>query len=210
MNTKKYNNWKKDLRDTNPALDIIKDLFFKDSELISIEESGNETLIWFDRYAGIDWVGKNLDNQIIGVAVRIQWDINYRTFTIRSKRHTGTKTELEKRKEAIRKGYIYPTYTLQAYFKKTNPPELLSACMVETKALYRFIKKYPDLINEKSSDNIFKIIKWKDLQINGVQLIKEKNIPIQLPIINNTNKGFFTSKQTKSESITKQYYKFKN
>ncbi|KKM99725.1 hypothetical protein LCGC14_1144930, partial [marine sediment metagenome] len=33
-----------------------------------------------------------------------------------------------KRRRAIKEGYMYPTFTLQAYFEKT-PLKLLSACL---------------------------------------------------------------------------------
>jgi hypothetical protein len=46
---------------------------------------------------------------------RIQTGVNYKTFTIRNKRKSGARTEYEKRKIAIEKGYLYPYLTVQAY-----------------------------------------------------------------------------------------------
>lgn len=166
---KKYDKWIVDLKKTYPALEIIKEKFFENSKILSIEKIDEEALIWLDQYSGIDWVEKNSENQLTTIAARIQWDINYKSFTIRSERHTRTKTEFAKRKEAIKNGFLYPIFTLHAYFENKSSPKLLSCVMVKTLDFYTFIKKHPDRIYEKESDNKFKIVYWNDLKLFGVK-----------------------------------------
>ena len=137
-----YNDWQTDMDKTMPYIDILKEKIFKGSEFRNIEKSDNEILLWLDQYAGIDYIVKNKENSVLGIAARIQYDVDYRTFTIRYKRHTGTDTEFLKRKEAIKKGYFYPAFTLQAYFNSKNKT-LLSAGIVSTKYLYNFIEQHP-------------------------------------------------------------------
>lgn len=165
-----YNYWHDDLLLTMPAQRIIKEKIFKKSQLVNIERSEDGVLMWFDKYAGVDWIARTETDQIIGIASRIQWDIDYKTFTIRYERWTKTKTEYDKRKEAIEKDYMYPTYTLQAYFKDKNNPQMLSCGIIKTLDLYSFIDIFPDLVYKNKSDNIFKYIKWEDLIKNNVKL----------------------------------------
>jgi len=167
---KQYNNWRDDLLSTMPAYKVLKERIFKKSELINIERNDEGVLMWFDKYAGIDWMVKSEDNHIMGIASRIQWDVDYRTFTIRYERWTGSKTEYDKRKEAIENQYIYPTYTLQAYFKDKSNPQMLSCGIVKTSDLYSFIGSFPYLVFENKSDNIFKYVKWDDMINNYINL----------------------------------------
>jgi len=166
-----YLEWTEDLDAAQEPIEYIKKYIFDKSRIISIEKSNNETLIWLDKYSGIDWFCKNDNNQVIAVAARIQWDCDYGTFTIRFKRKTGTKTEFEKRTEAIRKGYMYPQLTMQAYFIR-NPLKMLSACIIKTKDLYDFIEYHPDMVYDNKSDNDFKYVFWKDLERYGIKIWK--------------------------------------
>lgn len=168
-----YNDWKTDLNNTQPFVEILQKKLFSNSILKSIEKSNNEVLMWLDKYSGIDYVVKTNDNNIVGVAARIQYNINYRTFTIRTARHTGAKTEYEKRVEAINKGYFYPAYTLQAYFNRADST-LIGAAIIETKKLYQFIEDNPDKVHKRSSDNEFIFIKWDDIDVS----FKEYNVSI--------------------------------
>ena len=122
---KVYNNWQTDLDKTLPAMKQIPKIFFNDKcQITSIEKNKNIILNKLDTKSGIDWIAEN-ENHIITIAARIQFGDNYRTFTIRKERKTATKTELEKRKEAIENGFLYPLYTCQCYF--TNNYNFLAA-----------------------------------------------------------------------------------
>lgn len=116
-------------------------------QLISTELEGGKLAEIFDTYAGIDAVHV-WRNNVRGVAVRVQWGKNYKTFTIRYKRHTGAPTEYAKRLSAIRgnDGALYPYLTIQAYADKRSAGNLLGYAIVKTADLYEYVE------NRLSSD----------------------------------------------------------
>lgn len=161
---KEYNAWDRDLTDSTKAIQGIKDTVLPkliSGSLYSIEKSSNEILLWMDIYSGIDIVRKNSDG-LQGVASRVQFGHAYNTFTIRSERHTGAKTELEKRLKQIESGYFYPALTLQAYFDDRIFMNLLSIAVIKTVDLYQAIVKGKKVYTQRS-DNKFKFMHWHDL-----------------------------------------------
>lgn len=172
-----YNSWTIDLSDSARALLTIKDTILKElisGEIHSIESSKDAVLILFDKKSGIDYIREN-EEGLQGIAARVQWKVNYKTFTIRKTRHTGTETEYEKRKNAIKSGYIYPAFTMQAYFDNRIDNNLLSIAMMRTLNLYEFIDKYPGKVYQNKSDNEFIYIFWNDLKNKYNILIRPKN-----------------------------------
>ena len=166
-----YNNWKKDLSDSIKAIEKIKLTVLPtliDGEIISIEESNNNILLLFDKYSGIDYLRKN-NIGIQGIASRVQFGNDWNTFTIRARRISGAKTEYEKRKEQIDKGYIFPYYTLQAYFDNRKDLNLLSVCIIKTIDLYNEIENNMH-VKTKTSDNVFKFISWSDIDQNKMKI----------------------------------------
>ena len=166
-----YNNWKKDLSDSIKAIEKIKLTVLPTligGEIISIEESNNNILLLFDKYSGIDYLRKN-NIGIQGIASRVQFGNDWNTFTIRARRISGAKTEYEKRKEQIDKGYIYPYYTLQAYFDNRKDLNLLSVCIIKTIDLYNEIENNMH-VKTKTSDNVFKFISWSDIDQNKMKI----------------------------------------
>jgi hypothetical protein len=111
--------------------------------LISTELEGGKLADIFDKYAGIDAIHVWRD-KVRGVAVRVQWGFNYKTFTIRYKRRSGVVTEYAKRLDAIRggDGALYPYLTIQAYAEKRDGGRLLSYAVVVTEDLYDYIEKH--------------------------------------------------------------------
>jgi hypothetical protein len=167
-----YNKWNVDLNYSIKAIEKIRFSILPkliNGDIISIEESDNSVLLLFDKYSGIDYLRKdNLGLQ--GIASRVQFGNAWNSFTIRTKRHTGAKTEYEKRIEQIKNGYIYPYFTLQAYFDNTNDLNLLSICIIKTKDLYYELENNKKVIN-KSSDNEFKVLFWNDIEIKHKKII---------------------------------------
>jgi hypothetical protein len=167
-----YNNWNLDLKYSIKAMEKIKLSILPkliNGDIISIEESDNSVLLLFDKYSGIDYLRKdNLGLQ--GIASRVQFGHPWNSFTIRTKRHTGSKTEYEKRIEQIKNGYIYPYFTLQAYFDNTTNLNLLSICIIRTIDLY-FELENNSKIKEKTSDNEFKILFWNDIKCKHKKII---------------------------------------
>src|SRR5437867_9722686 len=105
-------------------------------EFMSLEEVYKSDLAQLlDLYAGFDGL-LFYPNGACGIASRIQtrYDINgklsskgrypYNTFTVRSSRDNGSKTELEKRREAIQSDgkYLYPHITIQSYLERWDGP----------------------------------------------------------------------------------------
>ena len=166
-----YNNWTIDLSDSINAIEKIKLTVLPtliSGEIISIEESNNNVLLLFDRYSGIDYLRKN-NVGLQGIASRVQFGKNWDTFTVRVKRITGAKTEYEKRKEQINKGYIYPYYTLQAYFDNRKDLNLLSICIIKTIDLYNEIENNEN-VKTRISDNVFKFISWYDIEKSKIKM----------------------------------------
>lgn len=76
-----------------------------------------------------------------GIASRVQFgDKDWGTFTVRSRRFSGAKTEYQKRLHAIQSGgrFIYPYITCHAYV--TNFGELLNAYVATTKSIFEAIE----------------------------------------------------------------------
>lgn len=173
IKTPKYNHWQTDQSNAAKYITQLTASFGIKCNVVSIEHSSEETLAWLDNFSGIDWIAKTAENQVYGVAVRVQWmqgRTPWNTFTIRYERHTGTKTEYQKRIEAISGGYFHPKLTLQAYFQ-SGTEKLLSAAIVDTQCLYALCESQPELVHENMSDNIFKYVHWYDLKKHGCRIM---------------------------------------
>ena len=131
----------------------------------------------FDTMAGIDYIIISKSNQTIKtMASRTQSDgIDWRTFTVRIARDNGTKTEVEKRTNSIFEDdtNIYPSLTMQAYFKGE---ELLSAAIVRTKALYEFVARKEYKINHTAKDRqgqcTFGSVAWSKFSEKDIIFLK--------------------------------------
>ena len=132
---------------TAELLPILRDAL-KATEIVSFEDLDNESLPnLFDQHAGIDAV--SIDRRgMRGIALRVQYDTAWDTFTIRTKRASGTKTELAKRIEAIQKGYIYPYLTCQCYCDRNH--KLLSGAVCRTEDLYKYIVEHEEELGNKA------------------------------------------------------------
>lgn len=160
-----YNNWKVDLKGTQKYLARIPELFMQGYTLHSIEDSDNIILQKMDKYSGIDWIAES-NKRLVTVAARIQYDTTFRTFTIRTKRRTGAKTEYEKRVEAIKNGFLYPTYTCQAYFD-TSTGLLDGGAIMKTVDLFESLEKS---YNKSKSDNEFVYKSFTDIKEEGYSI----------------------------------------
>lgn len=160
-----YNNWKDDLSDSVIALEGIKDNYLQKvikGKIHTIESADNEILMLMDIKSGVDYIREDA-NGLQGIAARVQWGNAWNTFTIRTERHTGAETELEKRLYQIENGYFYPAFTLQAYFDNRENNKLLSLGIIKTIDLYQLFKDENHLFKKRRSDNEFVFINWADL-----------------------------------------------
>lgn len=91
-----------------------------------------------DQLSGIDAWHVETDAGMQSIASRVQRDYGFETFTIRKERDTGTRTEFEKRKQAIKDGYEYPHWTVHAYVNY-DTEELVNAAACHTVDLIRYV-----------------------------------------------------------------------
>ncbi|HEU5379371.1 MAG TPA: hypothetical protein VFV38_28445 [Ktedonobacteraceae bacterium] len=78
-----------------------------------------------------------------GMSSRVQWWKNYQTFTVRSQRANGSRTEYGKRLATIRRlneGFLYPYWTIQAYLERPGG-KLLAVAVARTVELYGYIEQ---------------------------------------------------------------------
>lgn len=93
----------------------------------------------FDLYCGIDWFYINKHNQVFGYAVRIQpGGKDWRSFTIRKSRKSGTVTEIDKLIDARDSGSVMPKYHLQCYLDDDD--NVLAVYVVKTLDLIEYIE----------------------------------------------------------------------
>lgn len=148
---------------------IIKPLLEKvlKGELITVEgETLNETAKLLDTLAGIDLWFANKEKGMRGIASRIQYGKNWRTFTIRLERDSGAKTEYEKRKYAIDNDYLYPVITYQAYLCEDG-----KMAIAMTKDIIDYIDKGLAYIRHTKDDQqgqaSFYVVDWDDFKAQG-------------------------------------------
>ena len=160
-------NWVRDSHDSIKAFYAIEHTVIPkliSGRLLNIEQNEHEILLQMDVNSGIDLVRIDATG-LQGVAWRAQWcgKHAFDTFTIRSKRNTGTPTELAKRLEQIDKGYFYPAFTIQAYFDNKQSNNCVSAAIIRTKDLYWHILNKPGIFEKRHSNNEFLFVHWSDL-----------------------------------------------
>lgn len=165
-----YNSWNIDLNDSIKAIDKIKyDIIPQliSGELFSLEQNTNDNKIfkYLDTISGIDYLIKD-KNGLRSIASRVQFMYGkklYNSFTTRFQRYTGSETEYEKRLNAIKNTYMYPDFTLQAYFDTKENLNLLSIAIIKTKTLYEEFENNKK-VKTRTSDNQFKFLFWDDIE----------------------------------------------
>lgn len=130
-----------------------------------IEGVDNNTARELDMIAGIDVLGYH-HSGLIGLALRIQYDTFYETFTIRCRRESGAKTEYDKRLEAFQWGALAPVLTVQAYVNRTTG-KLFGGAVARTEDLLACIKRNKCQLQATGNEQIgrasFYVIKWSDV-----------------------------------------------
>ncbi len=132
-----------------------------------------------DTLAGIDgWQVMN-DHGMRGLASRIQYlspnDTVWESHTVRSKRDSGAKTELEKRMEAIQhpeNGLLYPHLTIQAYLEKPRREGgLICLGIIRTTDLFDYLSKHQHVIQPRRTTNAeFYPVFWDKLRKAGYRI----------------------------------------
>lgn len=148
------------------------------SVLRQVEGRVNEVIAQeLDACAGIDSYQRT-PNGLRGIASRVQWGKNYRTFTVRVARPGGAFTEYRKRLIALRRrheGFFYPYWTIQAYVSKPGGT-VLAVAVAKTLELYRYIEQRtlcgrpcPERPAGKGGER-FLFVEWGEYQQSGYYL----------------------------------------
>lgn len=135
--------------------------------LITVEgDTLSETAKLLDTLSGIDLWMVDENRGMRGIASRIQYETNFRTFTIRLERASGAKTEYEKRKFAIENDFLYPIITYQAYLCQNG-----GIGIAYTKDIIDYITKGFAYVRHTKEDQkgqaSFWVIKWDDFKKQG-------------------------------------------
>lgn len=137
---------RKDMTETEKRFEDIIIPFLQDhgckgewvsSEGMSHLDNDSRLKQMFDLYCGIDWFLIN-KKKVNGYAVRIQpGGKDWRSFTIRKSRRSGTETEIDKLISARESGSIMPKYHLQCYL---DDDKVLAVYIVKTLDLLEYIE----------------------------------------------------------------------
>lgn len=96
---------------------ILEEFF--DAKIIPVEGEDTTLSLALDQRSGIDYAVV-VDSNVMGISNRVQYNKNWQTFTVRSRRDNGYHSELYKRYHARFKGYFAPHLVCQSYFQR-NP-----------------------------------------------------------------------------------------
>jgi len=160
----------------------------KGDKIIDVETDGGTIASLFDKYSGIDAI-QVVNGQLRTIAMRVQWGVNYQSFTIRYKRKSGVDTEYKKRIDAIfgQKGYLFPYLTVQCYLdKRHGATGVLSCAIVKTEDLYKFIKENFDNLQKRKcpEGNEFLVVYFQQLIESGIKSIVFGDNPTFAPTSN--------------------------
>ena len=161
----------------NQVKDKIKPILAKllpDWRLLRVEGKDEEVCKMLDMSCGIDYLLCSVNScQIYGVASRVQYNRNYRTFTVRKDRESGAITEYEKRRQAMYFGTISPKYTMQAYIENEDVSGL---GLTKTADLMNFIHEGHAQELKTKADKIgkaeFYVCSWDKMKKYGYKVIE--------------------------------------
>lgn len=127
-----------------------------------------------DQLAGLDvlWVQ---GGAVYGIAVRIQPDQGWRTFTMRTGKPSGLNTEYAKRQHARRHGALAPRWTVHAYVSNGT---LVAAAIATTDAILDAIEKneYREKVNRQDGTR-FVAVPWADLPADQIAILPQGGLP---------------------------------
>ena len=158
----------------NEKIRPIIEKMFPRCILIQVEGNNNEICKLLDMSCGIDYLLRNENSGFIyGVASRVQYSVNYRTFTVRKQRESRALTEFQKRNQAISVGAIYPQYSMQAYIVGENVSGL---AIVKTTDLMKFIEGNFAEVRHTNADKVgqaeFYVCKWDKMKVCGYKVFE--------------------------------------
>ncbi len=143
--------------------------------MMKVEGRENEVCQLLDMSCGIDYLlHSEQSSLVLGVASRVQYGKNYRTFTVRKDRASGVLTEHQKRTQAISQGGLYPMYSVQSYIDDDG--ELAGLGIVRTADLSEFISRGLAREKKTGADKIgqaeFYVCTWDKLKYAGYNVLE--------------------------------------
>ena len=156
------------------AKPIIADLL-RGGKTIPVEGDDNEVCRILDMTCGTDYIHVYADSGlVVGVASRIQdMGRNWRTFTVRKERESGSATEWEKRKTAIKRGGIYPLLTMQGY---VVGGQISGLAIVKTVDLMLYVDEGHAITRHTGADQngqaSFFVCPWDDMRGHGIKVLE--------------------------------------
>lgn len=140
---------------------------------VTVEGDENAVCKTLDMACGIDYLQVHDNGLIVGIASRFQDYPNMRTFTVRSERESGARTELSKRKEAIKYGFLYPALTMQGYVQKG---EIVGLGITNTRQLLWFVEqgfaKPQHTGEDQKGQAAFLVCRWDDMRKHGIKVLE--------------------------------------
>lgn len=140
---------------------------------IAVEGDDNEVCKLLDMQCGIDYLQVHENGLVVGIASRFQDYPNMRTFTVRNKRESGAKTEMEKRQLAIKHRFIYPALTMQGYVQKGD---IVGIGITSTRQLLWFVErgyaKSQHTGEDQKGQAAFWVCRWDDMRNHGIKVLE--------------------------------------
>ena len=133
---------------------------FKTDAILSTERQRNAFEKSLDCDFGVDAIIVTQDGTMIPVASRVQFGLNFKAFSIRRSRPTGTPTEYHKLFNALTTGVgICPAFHVQAFASGHEA----TIALVETVELMRYVYKHHDQWRISDSGETFYVAPFADV-----------------------------------------------
>lgn len=148
-------------------------------EIRRVEGSGDEIRQMLDLKCGIDYFQVYQTGIVWGVASRWQaiqpGEVLHNTFTIRKERESGSLTEYDKLRQAIRRGGERPHLTMQGYYSAADG-RILSIGIARTEDIVRMIEEGHARVQKtgegQNGQAWFYVVSWKEMARQGRKVIE--------------------------------------
>lgn len=120
-----------------------------------------------DASTGIDALYRN-DTSVLGIGLRVQPVIeSFDTFTVRGHKRNGASTEIDRYRDALKRGTLHPHLLLHAYISP-DEKHVIAFGLAYLQAVVKMIDsgKCTDIPNTYDG-TIFHAVKWRDIADEG-------------------------------------------
>jgi len=140
--------------------------------LTSVETDRGHIAKQLDTDVGIDFIQTDKNHTTKSYATRMQQGRFWRTFTIRSIKSSGKRTEMHKRLNALHYNGDLPKYTCHGYVNNWHDNTFLGCGVIETMELFKIIEEYTSksglcLLDKKinpEDGTEFVVVRYADLK----------------------------------------------